>query len=104
MKDQLLQELSVLHEKVAALKVYDRESALLLRQHARGFEALLTRLLMFDEWKFKDVAIAYRKTLPEGFHQDVDVHDDTDNDHGFYDSVENLNKGINDSIEIINGI
>lgn len=104
MKDQLLEELSLLHEKVAALKVYDRENAMLLRQHAREFEALLTRLLTFDAGKFKDVAAAYQKTLPESFHADVDVHDDTDNSGGFYDSVENLNNSINDSIEVINGI
>lgn len=104
MKNQLLEELTVLHQKVAELKVYDSENAALLRRYAQDFEAQLTRLLTFNADKFKDIARDYHKTLPEGFHNALDVHDDTDNSNGFYDSVASLNNSINDSIEVVNGI
>lgn len=104
MKEQLFEELTAIHHKVAAIKVYDRENASLLKQYAREYEALLTKLLTFNQEKFEDVATDYKETLPEGFHSDVDVHDDTTNDDGFYDSVSNLNNSINDAIEVINGI
>jgi len=103
MKNELFEALSALHHKVADLKVYDHENAGLLRHYSQEFEAMGTRLLSFSPENFKDVITDYQKSLPEGFH-DVDVHDDTDNDHGFYASVANLNDHINDSIEIINGI
>lgn len=102
MKDQLLEDLSLLHEKVAALKMYDLESAGLLRQYGQEYEALLNRLLSFDFEKFKGTADAYLHT--SGQNKALDVHDDTDNSGGFYNSVENLNKSINDSIETINGL
>lgn len=104
MKEQLFEELTAIHQKVAAIKVYDRENATLLRQYAREYEALLTKLLTFDRKKFAGVADDYKKTLPEGFHSDIDVHDDTTNDDGFYDSVSSLNNSINDAIEVINGM
>ena len=103
MKNELFEALSALHRKVADLKIFDRENAVLLRRYSQEYEALGTRLLSFSPEKFKDVTLNYQKSLPEGFHE-VDVHDDTDNDHGFYASVANLNDHINDSIEIINGI
>lgn len=104
MKNELFEALSVLHAKVADLKVYDYENATLLRRYSLEFEALSTRLLTFDPEKFKDVATDYQKSLPQGFHSEIDVHDDTDNGGGFYNSVENLNNSINDSIETINGL
>ncbi len=104
MKNELFEALSVLHAKVADLKVYDHENATLLRRYSQEFEALSTRLLSFDAEKFKDVTTDYQKSLPEGFHSEIDVHDDTDNDNGLYESVANLNNHINDSVEIINGI
>lgn len=104
MKEELLKELSLLHEKVAALKVYDAESAKLLRQYATGFEALLTKLLTFNPEKFKDISASYLDTSAKNGGKVLDVHDDTDNGGGFYNSVENLNNSINDSIETINGL
>lgn len=101
MKNQLLQELSVLHEKVAAIKVYDSESAALLPQYAQEFEALQTRLSTFSPEKFE---VAAEHTTSAGFGRTIDVHDDTDNSNGFYDSVAHLNNKINDSIEAVNGI
>ncbi len=103
MKNELFEALSVLHRKVADLKVFDRENAGLLRRYSQEFEALGTRLLSFSPEKFKDVVTDYQKSLPEGFH-DVDVHDDTANDNGFYASVANLNNHINDSVEAINSL
>ena len=103
MKEQLLVELSILHEKVAALKMYDRENAGLLRQYGQEFEALLTKLLQFDPEKFQSISTSYLDTLGRGGNY-IDVHDDTDNSGGFYNSVENLNNSINDSIEIVNGL
>ncbi len=104
MKNQLLEELSVLHQKVAALKVYDQENATLLRQYAQEFEALTTRLLTFDAEKFKDTAASFSKTSAQNTSTVLDVHDDTDNDSGFYDSVAHLNNNINDAIETLNSI
>lgn len=104
MKNQLLQELTTLHQKVADIKVYDRENASLLRKYAKEFEAILTNLLTFNSDKFKHTAADFQKTLPEGFHSEVDLHDDTTNDHGFYDNVAHLNNSINDAIETVNGI
>lgn len=104
MKNQLFEELSVLHLKVADLKIYDRENAGLLRRYSQEFESLSTRLLTFAPEKFKDVVAGYQKSLPEGFHSQLDVHDDTDNDNGFYASVASLNNHINDAVEIINSI
>lgn len=104
MKDQLLKELSLLHQKVAALKVYDQENAVLLRQYAQEFEALSTRLLTFDAERFKDISAAHLKTSAQNAGTVLDVHDDTDNSSGFYDSVAQLNNNINDSIETINSI
>ncbi|MGI4750198.1 MAG: hypothetical protein ACRYFB_06170 [Janthinobacterium lividum] len=104
MKNELFEALSALHAKVADLKVYDYENATLLRRYSQEFEALGTRLLTFAPEKFKDVVTNYQKSLPEGFHSELDVHDDTDNGNGFYESVANLNNHINDSVEIINGI
>ncbi|RYE22354.1 MAG: hypothetical protein EOP42_24545 [Sphingobacteriaceae bacterium] len=103
MKNELFEALSALHQKAADLKFFDQENAALLRRYSHEFEALGTRLITFAPEKFKDVVVDYQKSLPEGFN-DVDVHDDTDNDNGFYTSVANLNNHINDSIEIINGI
>lgn len=104
MKDQLLQEISLLHEKVAALKVYDSENAHLLWQYGQEFEALLTKMLTFDQEKFKDISSDYLQTSTQNPKHVLDVHDDTDNSSGFYDSVEHLNNSINDSIEVLNGI
>lgn len=103
MKNELFEALSALHHKVADLKFFDRENAALLRRYSQEFEALGTRLLTFSSDKFKDVTMDYQKSLPEAFH-DIDVHDDTADDNGFYASVANLNNHINDSIEIINSI
>ncbi|MVN21472.1 hypothetical protein [Mucilaginibacter arboris] len=103
MKTELLKELSVLHTKVAALKVYDSESAALLKQYNQEFEAILTRLLAFNADRFKALAASHhKKTIPET--HDVDVHDDTASSHGFYDSVADLNNCINDSIGTMNSI
>ncbi|RYE11664.1 MAG: hypothetical protein EOP44_00835 [Sphingobacteriaceae bacterium] len=104
MKNELFEALSALHFKVADLKFFDRENAGLLRRYSQEFEVLGTRLLTFSPEKFKDVTLDYQKSLPEGFHDELDVHDDTANDNGFYANVANLNNHINDSIEIINGI
>lgn len=104
MKDQLLEELSILHEKVASLKVYDAENAALLSRYAREFETLLTKLLTFNADKFKDISASYLDTLAQNGRNVLDVHDDTNNSGGFYNSVENLNNSINDSIETINSI
>ena len=104
MKNQLLQELTVLHQKVADIKVYDRENASLLRRYAKEFEATLTHLLTFNADKFKNIATNYQQTLPEGFHSEIDVHDDTTNHDGFYDNVAHLNNSINDAIEVVNGL
>ncbi len=104
MKDQLLEELSVLHSKVAALKVYDTENATLLWNYGQEFEALLTKLLTFNADKFKDISASYNQTSTENTSKTLDIHDDTDNSAGFYDSVSHLNNSINDSIEVVNGI
>lgn len=105
MKNQLLQELSVLHEKVAAIKVYDRENASLLGKYTQEFEALLTRLLTFNTESFKSTVADYHKNITgEAYTSATDLHDDTDNSNGFYASVANLNNNINDSIEIVNGL
>jgi len=104
MKNELFEALSALHRKVADIKVFDAENAALLRQYALEFEALNTRLLGFAPDKFKDVVTDYQKTLPEGFHGAPNVHDDTDNGDGFYESVASLNNHINDAVEVINGI
>ena len=103
MKNQLLQDLSLLHEKVAAVKVYDRENVTLLAQYEREFEALITRLLTFDADEFEGIASAYNKTSTSG-DETTDLHDDTDNADGFYASVANLNGNINDAIENLNGL
>ncbi len=104
MKEQLLKELSLLHEKVAALKVYDAESARLLRHYAQEFEALLTKLLAFNSEKFAAISASYLDVSAQNGNKVLDVHDDTDNSGGFYNSVENLNNSINDSIETVNGL
>lgn len=105
MKDQLFKELTALHEKVAALKMYDRENAAMLTQYVHNFEALLTKLLTFNADAFKEIAASYHKNAATGdYNAVIDVHDDTANSNGFYDTVENLNDQINDSIEIINGL
>ena len=103
MKEQLLKELSLLHEKVAALKVYDAENARLLRHYAQEFEALLTKLLSFNSEKFAAVSASYLNVSVQN-DKVLDVHNDTDNSGGFYNSVENLNNSINDSIETVNGL
>ncbi len=104
MKDQLLEELSVLHSKVAALKVYDTENANLLWHYGQEFEAMLTKLLTFNADKFKDISASYNKTSTESDSKILDIHDDTDNSAGFYDSVSHLNNNINDAIETVNGL
>jgi hypothetical protein len=104
MKDQLLQELSLLHTKVAALKMYDQENATLLRQYAQEFEGLSTKLLTFNPEKFKDISASFLKTSAQNTDTVLDVHDDTDNSAGFYDSVAHLNGSINDSIEAVNSL
>lgn len=104
MKDQLLQELSLLHEKVAALKVYDNENANLLWQYGQDFEALLTKLLTFDPEKFEGISAGYMQTSTKTPKTVLDVHDDTDNGSGFYASVSHLNNNINDAIETVNSL
>lgn len=103
MKEQLLVALSLLHEKVAALKMYDLENAGLLRQYGEEYEALLTKLLQFDQEKFSYLSTSYLDIIGQdgGY---INVHDDTENSGGFYNSVENLNISINNAIEILNGI
>lgn len=104
MKEQLLKELSLLHEKVATLKTYDLQSAQTLRQYEQHFEALLTKLLTFNSGAFKDIAEAYPHTAEQNAKTVLDKHDDTTNSAGFYDSVAHLNTCINNSIETINSL
>lgn len=104
MKEQLLRELSLLHEKAAILKTYDLESAHTLRQYEQEFEVLLTRLLTFNADKFKTIAETYPHTTEQNAKTVLDTHDDTTNSAGFYDSVAHLNNCINDSIETVNGL
>jgi len=105
MKNQLLQDLSLLHQKVASLKVYDADNVVLLRQYGHDFEALLTRLLTFNPEAFKSISDSYHNALVKNNGAaDLDVHDDTANSSGFYDSVAELNSCINNSIETMNSI
>jgi hypothetical protein len=104
MKNQLLEELSVLHVKVASLKFYDADNVVLLKQYGHDFEAILTHLLTFNADKFKGVSDSYHNILSKNASTDLDVHDDTANSSGFYDSVAALNTCINHSIETINSL
>jgi hypothetical protein len=104
MKNQLLQELSLLHEKVASLKFYDSDNVVLLKQYGHDFEAILTKLLTFNAEAFRSISDSYHNILAQNGSTDLDVHDDSTNSSGFYDSVGSLNTCINDSIETMNSL